>query len=92
VNVEHGCKNMYHKLKRLSKKYPELKAIASRCSFALKKCIKDSKGDKKLFMKLCYLRIDHYCGMHSKCHTWKKTKCDLNVGIFDSNAQTAFIV
>ncbi len=89
---EHGCKNMYKKLIKLSKTFPELKAVASRCSFALKRCIKESKGDKKEFMRLCYLRIDHYCGRHTKCQAWKISKCDLNIGIFDPNAQAAFIV
>jgi hypothetical protein len=77
---------------KLSKTYPEIKSVASRCFFALKKCIKDSKGDKKSFLKLCYVRIDHYCGIHSNCHTWKKTSCDMNIGIFDPSAQQAFMV
>ena len=83
---------MYYKLLKLSKEHSEIKSVASRTSYALKKCIKDSNGNKEQFIQMCQLRIAHFCGNHKKCHLWKKTVCKLNIGVFKEISQEVYKV
>ena len=91
--AEHGCKNFKKRLEKLGQIHPEIKQIASRCAIALRSCLKQCQGQKWVFLKLVQLRVNHYCGDHSKCPKWRNGRaCDTTLGITNMEAKEKFIV
>jgi hypothetical protein len=59
----------------LEKKHKELKGMSGRCAKALKKIILASEQNEQQFRNMIDIKIDHYCGIHTKCEDSSSSVC-----------------
>src|SRR4051794_23114229 len=90
ITSAHGCKNFKKKLETLGKTYPEIKAVAIRCSKAMANIIVSSHGNNRLFLNLIEKKMSHYCNDHRHCAD--AAKCNKTAVVINAKAQKLFKV
>jgi hypothetical protein len=74
----------------LAKVHKELKPFGSRSANSMKKIVLESMTDHVKFKSLVEMKVDHYCGIHTKCLDIKS--CLKSKSIESEPAKIAFLV